>query len=129
VPVPALRHAGTGDEWAHYAYLGQRRDRRCWCLGHIVVLRSLLTGFAGVWGKVPARRTIVAMRLAHWGTRALHKNLDETVYDLEHPQAFPAQHPTDLMGRLRVRLRAEDHARARGRDQPADEAPRLHARP
>jgi hypothetical protein len=50
------------------------------------------------------------MRLAHWGTRALHKNLDETVYDLGHPQAFPAQRSTDLMGRLRVRLRAEDHA-------------------
>jgi hypothetical protein len=50
------------------------------------------------------------MPLAHWGTRAVQKNLDETVYDPGHPQAFPAQHPTDLMGRLRVRLRAEDNA-------------------
>ena len=53
---------------------------------------------------------MVVMPLAHWGTRAVRGNLDETVFDAERPQAFPADRPADLMGRLRVRLRAEDGA-------------------
>jgi len=48
--------------------------------------------------------------VVHWGVRAWHKNLDEMVFDPEYPQAFPARRPTDLMGRIRVRLRAEDHS-------------------
>ena len=50
------------------------------------------------------------MGLTHWGNRALRKNLDETVVDPEHPQAFPVQRAADLMGRLRVVLRAGDHS-------------------
>ena len=50
------------------------------------------------------------MPLAHWGSRAIRRNLDDTVDEATHPQAFPAQPPADLMGRLRVRLRAEDNA-------------------
>ena len=46
----------------------------------------------------------------HWGNRAFQKNLDVSVDDPKHPQAYPARHPADLMGRLRVRLRAEDNA-------------------
>jgi hypothetical protein len=42
--------------------------------------------------------------VAHWGAREWRKNLDGIVPDPEHPQAFPM----DLMGRIRVRLRAED---------------------
>jgi len=48
------------------------------------------------------------MDTVHWESRAWRKNLDETATDAEHPQAFPAQRPTDLMGRIRVRLCAED---------------------
>lgn len=45
---------------------------------------------------------------AHWGSRAWRKNLDETIMDPEHPQAFPAGRAADMMGRIRVRIRAED---------------------
>lgn len=51
-----------------------------------------------------ATRTAVA----HWGASEWRKNLDELATDRDNPQAFPAQHPMDLMGRLRVRLCAED---------------------
>lgn len=47
------------------------------------------------------------MHETHWGTGAWRENLDETAFDPEHPQAFPAGHAADMMGRLRVRLRAE----------------------
>jgi hypothetical protein len=47
------------------------------------------------------------MHVAHWGSRTWRRNLDETVLDSEHPQAFPARRPADLMGRIRVRLCAE----------------------
>jgi hypothetical protein len=47
---------------------------------------------------------------AHWGSGALRQNLDEFVADPRHPQAFPVERAMDLMGRIRVRLRAEDHA-------------------
>jgi hypothetical protein len=48
------------------------------------------------------------MHQAHWGSRAWQKNLDETTFNPEHPQAFPAGRATDLMGRLRVRISAEN---------------------
>lgn len=48
------------------------------------------------------------MHAVRWGSRAWRRNLDETVAGPEHPQAFPARHPTDLMDRIRVRLCAED---------------------
>jgi len=46
----------------------------------------------------------------HWGNRSVQKNLDDSVDDPGRPQAFPARHPADLLGRLRVRLRAEGDA-------------------
>jgi hypothetical protein len=48
------------------------------------------------------------MHEAHWGSRAWQKNLDETTFNPEHPQAFPAARATDLMGRIRVRISAEN---------------------
>src|SRR5215469_9373076 len=59
---------------------------------------------------MPTWRTIVDMQSAHWGARVLKRGLDESVGDPEHPQAVPASCPTDLMGRIRVRLRAEGGA-------------------
>jgi hypothetical protein len=46
--------------------------------------------------------------LAHWGSREWRNDLDDLVPDPEHPQAFPSKYPMDLMGRIRVRLCAED---------------------
>ena len=46
--------------------------------------------------------------VAHWGSRAWEKNQDVLVPDPKHPQAFPGRCPTDLMGRIRVRLTTED---------------------
>src|ERR1700751_2051328 len=48
------------------------------------------------------------MVASHWGSRPWNRNLDEFAADPEHPQAFPAERAMDLMGRIRVRLRAED---------------------
>ncbi|MBO0805161.1 MAG: hypothetical protein J2P25_19055 [Nocardiopsaceae bacterium] len=45
----------------------------------------------------------------HWGPRTRRQQLDEFVADLKRPQAFPAEHAVDLMGRIRVRLCAGDH--------------------
>lgn len=52
------------------------------------------------------------MHDVHWGSRAWQRNLDELTADPERPQAFPAARATDLMGRIRVRIRAEDHSLA-----------------
>jgi hypothetical protein len=46
--------------------------------------------------------------VAHWGTREWRKSMDDLVPDSAHPQAFPATYPMDLMGRIRVKLCAED---------------------
>src|SRR5260370_24336415 len=46
--------------------------------------------------------------VTHWGSRAWRDNLDEVVVDPDRPQAFPAERPTDVMGRIRVRLAAEE---------------------
>jgi hypothetical protein len=46
--------------------------------------------------------------VAHWGARQWQRNADELVPDPEHPQAFPSTYPMDLMGRIRVKLTAED---------------------
>jgi hypothetical protein len=46
--------------------------------------------------------------VAHWGSREWRKNVDDLVPDPAHPQAFPAKYPMDLMGRIRVKLCAED---------------------
>ena len=46
--------------------------------------------------------------VAHWGAREWRKSMDDLVPDPAHPQAFPATYPMDLMGRIRVRLCAED---------------------
>ena len=46
--------------------------------------------------------------VAHWGAREWRKNMDDLVPDPAHPQAFPAKYPMDLMGRIRVKLCAED---------------------
>jgi hypothetical protein len=35
--------------------------------------------------------------------------MDDFVADPQHPQAFPAERAMDMMGRIRVRIRAEDH--------------------
>lgn len=48
------------------------------------------------------------MVASHWGSRALNRNLDELASDPRHPQAFPVERAMDVMGRMRVRLRAED---------------------
>jgi hypothetical protein len=48
------------------------------------------------------------MHQTHWGDRAWRANLDETALDPRRPQAFPAARAADLMGRLRVRLLAEE---------------------
>lgn len=46
--------------------------------------------------------------VAHWGAREWRKNMDDLVPDPAHPQAFPSTYPMDLMGRIRVKLCAED---------------------
>ena len=46
--------------------------------------------------------------VAHWGSREWRKNMDDLVPDPAHPQAFPSKYPMDLMGRIRVKLCAED---------------------
>ena len=46
--------------------------------------------------------------VAHWGSREWRKNADDLIPDAGHPQAFPGKYPMDLMGRIRVKLRAED---------------------
>ena len=46
--------------------------------------------------------------VAHWGSREWRKNTDDLVPDPARPQAFPSTYPMDLMGRIRVRLCAED---------------------
>jgi hypothetical protein len=46
--------------------------------------------------------------VAHWGAREWRKNMDDLVPDPAHPQAFPSKYPMDLMGRIRVKLCAED---------------------
>ena len=43
-----------------------------------------------------------------WGSREWRKNMDDLVPDPAHPQAFPSKYPMDLMGRIRVKLCAED---------------------
>ena len=48
------------------------------------------------------------MVASHWGSRVLNRNLDELASDPKHPQAFPVERAMDVMGRIRVRLRAED---------------------
>jgi hypothetical protein len=56
-----------------------------------------------------ARADTLGAAVTHWDPRAWRGNLDEFIRDPQHPQAFPAERPTDLLGRIRVRLRAEDH--------------------
>ena len=46
--------------------------------------------------------------VAHWGTREWRKNADDLVPDPAHPRAFPSTYPMDLMGRIRVKVCAED---------------------
>jgi len=46
--------------------------------------------------------------VAHWGSREWQKSMDALVSDPAHPQAFPSKYPMDLMGRIRVKLCAED---------------------
>jgi hypothetical protein len=46
--------------------------------------------------------------VAHWGSREWRKNIDDLVPDPSHPRAFPSKYPMDLMGRIRVKLCAED---------------------
>jgi hypothetical protein len=45
---------------------------------------------------------------AHWGAGEWQRNMDDLVPDPAHPQAFPSTYPMDLLGRIRVRLCAED---------------------
>lgn len=47
------------------------------------------------------------MRETHWEPRDVRKNLDETALDAIYPQAFPAERAVDILGRIRVRIRAE----------------------
>jgi hypothetical protein len=46
--------------------------------------------------------------VAHWWSREWRNDIDDLVPDPEHPQAFPSKYPMDLMGRIRVKLCAED---------------------
>lgn len=46
--------------------------------------------------------------VAHWGAREWRRNMDDLVPDSGRPQAFPSTYPMDLMGRIRVKLTAED---------------------
>jgi hypothetical protein len=46
--------------------------------------------------------------VAHWGAREWRRNMDDLVPDPARPQAFPSTYPMDLMGRIRVKLAAED---------------------
>ncbi|MGH3264155.1 MAG: hypothetical protein ACRDNS_19415, partial [Trebonia sp.] len=46
--------------------------------------------------------------VAHWGPREWRKSMDDLAPDPSHPQAFPSKYPMDLMGRIRVKLCAED---------------------
>jgi hypothetical protein len=46
--------------------------------------------------------------VAHWGASERRKNMDDLVPDAAHPQAFPSTYPMDFMGRIRVKLCAED---------------------
>ncbi len=50
----------------------------------------------------------LAQHVAHWEPRAWAANQDVLALDPEHPQAVPAHFPTDLRGRIGVRLTAED---------------------
>lgn len=45
---------------------------------------------------------------AHWGAGEWQRNMDDLVPDPAHPRAFPSTYPMDLMGRIRVKLCAED---------------------
>jgi hypothetical protein len=44
----------------------------------------------------------------HWGVREWRSGMDDLVPDPAHPRAFPSTYPMDLMGRIRVKLCAED---------------------
>lgn len=46
--------------------------------------------------------------VAHWGAGELRRNMDDLVPDPAHPLAFPSRYPMDLLGRIRVKLCAED---------------------
>jgi hypothetical protein len=46
----------------------------------------------------------------HWGTREWQSSQDVLAVDPQHPRAVPAQVPTDLQGRVRVWLTAEDRS-------------------
>jgi hypothetical protein len=45
---------------------------------------------------------------AHWGSSQWRQSADDLVPDPARPRAFPSTYPMDLMGRIRVRLDAED---------------------
>src|ERR1700722_4518961 len=44
----------------------------------------------------------------HWGVREWRSGMDDLVPDPAHPRAFPSTSPMALMGRIRVKLCAED---------------------
>lgn len=44
----------------------------------------------------------------HWGVREWRRGMDDLVPDPGRPRAFPSTYPMDLMGRIRVKLCAED---------------------
>ena len=46
--------------------------------------------------------------VAHWSAGDWQRNQDSLAPDPRRPQAFPSTSPMDLMGRIRVRLTAED---------------------
>ena len=58
--------------------------------------------------RASSQKGVVKRSLAHWEAREWQENQDLLVPDPKHPQAFPGKCPTDLMGRIRVRLTAED---------------------
>jgi hypothetical protein len=64
----------------------------------------------GTRGTRASRVDATGASVTHWAPRAWLDNLDEVVADAGHPQAFPTERPTDLLGRIRVRVTAEDGA-------------------
>src|SRR3981189_1804796 len=55
-----------------------------------------------------ARGGVMKSPVAHWGAGEWRKSPDDLAPDPAHPQAFPSKYPMDLMGRIRVKLCAED---------------------
>jgi hypothetical protein len=76
--------------------------------GNSQVRYLVISGRLWVVMSSDARGGVMKSPVAHWGSREWRKNMDDLVPDPARPQAFPSTYPMDLMGRIRVKLCAED---------------------